>query len=425
VVSLAGTGHRAAAQTPAPTTCEEGVGVRARVQNQSSDDAGAGSREPIEGVEVFVVDGDGNEVGRATTDATGIVLICLGERGDYTVTLVEDTLPDGFALAGESEFTLDESSFTTSIRSLNFFTGESSRTSLTFFEKLAQRTVDGLRLGFIIAITSVGLSLIFGTTGLTNFAHGELVTFGAMMAYLFGETLEIPFGIAAVIAVALGGLLGFVLNEGLFAPLRRRGTGLVSQMVITVGLAILMRNIFLFQFGGDFRFLSDYNSQIAWDLGPVAVTARDFTITVLSAIVLVTVALVLQRTRLGKATRAVSDNGDLASATGIDTAKIIRLVWISGAALAALGGIFRGLDEGINPDMGGSLLFLMFAGVTLGGLGSAYGALIGGILIGVFVEISTLFGVPTELKTVPALVVLILVLLVRPQGIMGQRQRVG
>ena len=285
--------------------------------------------------------------------------------------------------------------------------------------------MDGLRLGFIIAITSVGLSLIFGTTGLTNFAHGELVTFGAMMAYLFGETLEIPFGIAAVIAVALGGLLGFVLNEGLFAPLRRRGTGLVSQMVITVGLAILMRNIFLFQFGGDFRFLSDYNSQIAWDLGPVAVTARDFTITVLSAIVLVTVALVLQRTRLGKATRAVSDNGDLASATGIDTAKIIRLVWISGAALAALGGIFRGLDEGINPDMGGSLLFLMFAGVTLGGLGSAYGALIGGILIGVFVEISTLFGVPTELKTVPALVVLILVLLVRPQGIMGQRQRVG
>ena len=292
--------------------------------------------------------------GRAGDDrrATGIVLICLGERGDYTVTLVEDTLPDGFALAGESEFTLDESSFTTSIRSLNFFTGESSRTSLTFFEKLAQRTVDGLRLGFIIAITSVGLSLIFGTTGLTNFAHGELVTFGAMMAYLFGETLEIPFGIAAVIAVALGGLLGFVLNEGLFAPLRRRGTGLVSQMVITVGLAILMRNIFLFQFGGDFRFLSDYNSQIAWDLGPIAVTARDFTITVLSAIVLVTVALVLQRTRLGKATRAVSDNGDLASATGIDTAKIIRLVWISGAALAALGGIFRGLGRGHQPGHG-------------------------------------------------------------------------
>ena len=140
---------------------------------------------------------------------------------------------------------------------------------------------------------------------------------------------------------------------------------------------------------------------------------------------MITVALVLQRTRIGKATRAVSDNGDLASATGIDTAKIIRLVWISGAALAALGGVFRGLDEGINPDMGGSLLFLMFAAVTLGGLGSAYGALVGGFIIGVFVEISTLFGVPTELKTVPALVVLVLVLLVRPQGILGQRERVG
>ena len=87
--------------------------------------------------------------------------------------------------------------------------------------------------------------------------------------------------------------------------------------------------------------------------------------------------------------------------------------------------MFRGLDEGINPDMGTSLLFLMFAGVTLGGLGSAYGALVGGYIIGVLVEVSTLFGVPTELKTVPALVVLVLVLLVRPQGILGQRERVG
>ncbi len=421
VTVLLGLGGRSAAAQGA--TCE-GPGVAARVQEQSSD-AGETTRDPVPGVEFVVTTPDGAEVGRAETDDTGVALICVPERADYVVTLQEESLPDGVEINGATEITLDESSFATNIRRRNFFSGDSGRESLSFFEKLAQRFVDGSRLGLIIAITSVGLSLIFGTTGLTNFAHGELVTFGALMVYLFSETLGLPMTIGTVIAVALGGLFGVVLNAGLFAPLRRRGMGLVSQMVVTVGLGIFLRNAYLFQFGGDFRFLTSYNNQVAWDFGPVAVTPRDLTITALSLVVLFSVALVLQRTRIGKATRAVSDNGDLASATGIDTAKIIRLVWVAGAALAALGGVFRGLDEGINPDMGTSLLFLMFAGVTLGGLGSAYGALVGGYIIGVLVEVSTLFGVPTELKTVPALVVLVLVLLVRPQGILGQRERVG
>ncbi len=155
------------------------------------------------------------------------------------------------------------------------------------------------------------------------------------------------------------------------------------------------------------------------------------------------VALALQKTRLGKATRAVSDNPDLASSTGIDSQKIIRLVWIIGGMLAATGGIFRGLDEGVSPFMGSDLLFLMFAGITLGGLGSAYGALVGSFVIGLFVEVSTLGipilpgedwpapfdwfhnGVPSELKNVPAYVAMIIVLLVRPQGILGRRERVG
>ena len=133
----------------------------------------------------------------------------------------------------------------------------------------------------------------------------------------------------------------------------------------------------------------------------------------------------LQSTRLGKATRAVSDNPELASSTGIDSQKIIRIVWVLGGMLAATGGIFRGLDEGSSPFLGSSLLFLMFAGITLGGLGSAYGALVGGFVIGILVETSTLIGVPTELKTAPALLLLIVILLVRPQGILGRSQRVG
>ena len=114
----------------------------------------------------------------------------------------------------------------------------------------------------------------------------------------------------------------------------------------------------------------------------------------------------------------------MASSTGIDTQRIIRIVWFAGGALAALGGIVRGLDEQVGFEMGSRLVFLMFAAITLGGLGSAFGALGGGVLVGVFVEMASLV-VPSELKNVPALLILIIVLVVRPQGILGRKQRVG
>ena len=140
--------------------------------------------------------------------------------------------------------------------------------------------------------------------------------------------------------------------------------------------------------------------------------------------ILIVTALGLRFTRLGKATRAVSDNPDLASATGIDSEKVIRLVWILGGCLAAAGGIFRGLDEQVGFEMGSRLVFLMFAAITLGGLGSAFGALVGGVMVGIFVEMASLV-VPSELKNAPALLILIIVLVVRPQGILGRKQRVG
>ncbi len=222
-----------------------------------------------------------------------------------------------------------------------------------------------------------------------------------------------------------GGLFGWGLNDLGFARLRARGSGLISQMVITLGLSIALKNLFLWRFGGRDKPFLNYTNQVGKQFGPVVITVRDLIVTILAALVLVAVAMTLQYTRLGKATRAVSDNVDLASATGIDSAKVIRMIWIAGGALAALGGVFRGLDEQVAWDMGTSLLFLMFAGITLGGLGSAYGALVGGFVIGVLVETSTLVGVPTELKTAPALILLILILLVRPQGILGRSQRVG
>jgi branched-chain amino acid transport system permease protein len=127
---------------------------------------------------------------------------------------------------------------------------------------------------------------------------------------------------------------------------------------------------------------------------------------------------------MGKASRAVADNPALASASGIDVEKVIRSVWILGAALAAYSGIILTINQGIGFLMGQDILLLIFAAATLGGLGTANGALIGSLIIGLLVQLSTLF-IPTELKYVGALVVLILILIIRPQGILGKRDRIG
>lgn len=421
-------------RAPRAATCD-GPGIRAQVNDQSN-----GARSPIEGVKITVADESGAEVVSGSTDAKGVVLLCVPEKATYTVTLDESTLKEGQTLEGAASVAITEDRFTTNTRTINFFTGAAVRETDGYWTLLVKAIVNGLRLGIVIAICSVGLSLIFGTTGLTNFAHGELVTFGALMTYLFSVSWGWNFLLSAFLGVLFGGMLGMGLNAGLWRPLRRRGIGLISQMVVSVGLGIFLINLYLMRFGGSTRRYTAYNSQTVLEWGPVQITPRDLTTTIISLTVLIGVAVLLQKSRLGKATRAVSDNAELASSTGIDSEKIIRIVWFLGAALAALGGIVRGLDEGIRADMGSSLLFLMFAGITLGGLGSAYGALVGGFVIGLFVEVSTIGipifpsipfltwikdGVPTELKNVPALAALILILLFRPQGILGRKERVG
>ena len=399
--------------------------IIANVQNQTLVD-GSTSRAPVAGVAVTVTKIDGTKIGEGITDETGLITIGVPSRDDYLISIDTSTLPDDLTLidADKASVSIPKDLFTTNTKRVTFFTGEGASSGATELERILQRLADVIRLGIIIAMCSVGLSLVFGTTGLTNFAHGEMVTFGGLMAFFFNVTLEIPILISGPVVIVLGGLFGLLFNWGIFARLTKRGIGLISQLVVTVGLSIMLRNIYLFQFGGRTKQLSSYSKQVNIEIGPIGITPRDLTTAILGVIILVGVALFLQRSRLGKAIRAVSDNVQLASASGIDTRKVIKVVWFAGGALAATGAIFRGLDEQVSFSMGSDLLFLMFAGITLGGLGSAFGALLGGFFIGIFVEMSSLV-VPSELKVAPALFILIIVLIVRPQGILGKSQRVG
>ena len=412
--------------TPAlGATSEDGLSIVASVQNQTVVD-GVSQKEPVAGVTITVTAVSGDVIGTGATDTAGLVSFPVPTRDDYFVTLDIASLPSGFAMIDEAKAisSIKKDDFTTSVKRATFFTGSSNNSSQTLLDRMIQRGADGLRLGLVIAMCAVGLSLIFGTTGLTNFAHGEMVTFGGLMAFLLNVTMGIPLLISAPIVVALGGLFGLAFNAFIFSKLRKRGVGLISQLVVSVGLSIVLRNMYLYQFGGRTKPLNDYSAQTVMRFGPASITPRDLTTAILSLLVLVAVALFIQKSRTGKAIRAVSDNPTLASSTGIDTQRIIRIVWFAGGALAALGGIFRGLDEQVGFEMGSRLVFLMFAAITLGGLGSAFGALVGGIMVGIFVEMASLV-VPSELKNAPALLILIVVLVLRPQGILGRKQRVG
>jgi branched-chain amino acid transport system permease protein len=206
--------------------------------------------------------------------------------------------------------------------------------------------------------------------------------------------------------------------------MRRRGASLIAALVMSIGFSIFFRYVMLFQFGGRAGFYDDFRLQSKWDLVVFSVAPKDVVLMALSVAALVAVASALQFTRIGKAMRAVADNRDLAESSGIDVEQVISRVWIAGTALAGLGGVFLGVTESISWDMGFRILLLMFAGVTLGGLGTAYGALFGSIIVGMFIQLSTLI-IPTDMKNVGALITLVVILLIRPQGLLGRKERIG
>jgi len=369
-------------------------------------------------------------VARGVTDASGSFTATVVEKGAYLVEINTEALPAGIVVDAASGVSKEVEVGSGVVvggvasKTVNLFVGESTRETKSKWSLLPQALANGIILAAIIAICSVGLSLIYGTTGLSNFGHGELVTIGAVFTWLFNQRLGnwglIPSAIAGIACCSLasGGL-----ERGVWRPLRRRGTSLTSMMVVSIGLALSARYVVQFFLGGGDVFFA-IGTQQPVDLGLVKLTPRSLAIIGVTFAVLIIVALFLLKARFGKAIRAVSDNPDLASATGINTDRVILIVWLLGGALAGLGGVFYGLEFGVSWDMGNLLLLLMFAAITLGGLGNAFGALLGSLIIGVFVELWAWAATP-DLKTVGALIALIVLLLVRPQGLLGRKERLG
>ena len=278
-------------------------------------------------------------------------------------------------------------------------------------------------MGLLISLASLGLSLIFGTTGLSNFAHGEMVTLGGLLAAMFmGITGNL--WLAGLLAVVVSAAFGWAQDKVLWKPLRKKRLSLMQLMIVSIGLSITMQYLFQF-FWGSGVIRIDKSTPATWTLFGVTLTVQSYIAMGISLLAIIGVGLGLMYTRFGRATRAISDNPALARASGIDVDRVINIVWIIGAALAGLAGVFLGLVfNGLNWFTGGQLLLMFFAAVTLGGLGTAFGAFIGSMLIGMMVELTNIW-LPGDLKYATALLLLILILLVRPQGIFGRKERIG
>ncbi len=370
-----------------------------------------------------------------TTGADGRATVNV-PPGTYTVDLVASSLPAGLSVpdvqkgrsvqvatgnTGIPAYFLLVNATTGTGNVPGHNSGTAEKTSLAAL--ILPRVASGLIFGLLLALAAIGVSLIYGTTGLNNFSHGEMVTFGGLMGYLFSGIIGLPGWIGILASIVLGGAFGYLQDLGLWKPLRKRGVQIVPLMIVSIGLSLALRYLYSFIFGpGQLVLPADNSAAVSW--GPVNLRSTDIFSAVISIVLLLLVAFLLLRTRIGRATRAVADNRSLAAASGIDVERVIRIVWVGAGALAGLSGVLLGYYQTLRWDSGASILLLIFAAVTLGGLGTAFGALIGSIIIGLFVDLSTLI-LPANLKYVSALVVMIIILLFRPQGILGRRDRIG
>jgi branched-subunit amino acid ABC-type transport system permease component len=276
----------------------------------------------------------------------------------------------------------------------------------------------GLVSAAIISLAAVGLTLQFGVTNYINFAYGDFMTLGAYLTWTLNSTFNVPFWFALVLGTVLTAVAMLIVSQVLLEPFARRHKQLLFILVVTFGLSLIVSNAILAVWGGDYH---QYNVGVETPLsiGPLLLTAQDLGIIALAALSMLVLHLMLTRTNVGKAMRAISDDKNLASVAGIDTENLVALVWILSGALAGLSGGVLALDVStFNSNLGITFLFVVFAAMILGGVGRPYGAMLGAVVIGLAVELSVVV-IPASYKLDVAFVILVIVLLLRPQGILA------
>lgn len=282
-------------------------------------------------------------------------------------------------------------------------------------QEIVQLTVYGIVLGSIISLGAIGLSLLYGILRFAHFAHGDVMTVGAYLALALVAGLGLPLWAAFVFAVVGGVALAILIDQVLYRRLRR--TAPVILLIASVGVALILRSLVQLIWGPDTQVFTQ-ELQMPMRLLDIKMKATQLQIVAGTVILVVILHLFLTRTRTGKAMRAMADNADLARVVGIDTERVVIWTWVIGTALAVAAGIFLGMDTRLQPTMGWHILLPVFAATILGGIGKPYGAIVGGMTVGIASELSTMV-FPPVYKPAVAFGLMVAMLLVRPTGLFG------
>ena len=282
-----------------------------------------------------------------------------------------------------------------------------------------QSIISGLLIGGIYALIAVGLTLIFGVMKIINFAHGEFMMFGMYFAFFLSTLFGIDPYIAAILALPLFLMFGWGIQAVLIRPVL--GAPDMIQILLTVGISLVLQNLALFFFSADFQSLNLGYSGVTFEVGPARVSYSRLLACVVALSVAGGLYLFLQKTDIGKALRACAEEREGALAVGIDVERMYKIAFGLGIACVAIAGILMTPFFYIAPSVGVPFTLTAFVVVVLGGLGNIPGALVGGLIVGLVESLGEIMLPAASLKSLATFSIFILILLLRPQGLFGQR----
>lgn len=282
---------------------------------------------------------------------------------------------------------------------------------------LLQLLIFGIVVGSIIALGAIGVSLAFGILRFANFSAGDLMTLGAYFAFVFYVSLKLPMPVSFVLAAVATAFAAVLIDRTVYRFMRRSPP--VILLISSFGMALILRSLVQIIWGPNNQ-VYEPGIRMPYIVGGLRIQPDQVYIIIGTVVLVVALHLFMQGTKTGKAMRAMSDNVDLARITGIDTERVVLWTWLIAGAMAAAAGIFLGIDTRLHPIMGFRMLLPIFAAAILGGIGKPYGAVVGGLVIGIAQEFSVLVLAPPYKEAV-AFALLVLMLIFRPQGLFAGR----
>jgi branched-chain amino acid transport system permease protein len=287
---------------------------------------------------------------------------------------------------------------------------------------LIEQLINGITLGSIYAIVALGFTLVFGVLGIINMAHGEIFMFGAFIGVVVTSTFKGPLWLAFLAAIAVTAAMGYLLERFALRPLRnKQGVSHLAPLISTIGVSILLENLSHHIFGpGNHPFRASF-AEISFQIGSITVYLVQIVIFVISVLLMYALSFWLGKTKAGKALRATAENLETASLLGVDVKRTITMTVIIASAMGGIAGILVGMAfNSVTPQMGLSIGLKGLAIIILGGMGNVKGAMAGGLILGLAETFVVVYG-DSGYKDAIAFAAIIIILLIRPQGLFGQK----